>query len=90
MVPRNSKEIVEGQATKPYHRRAHHISQKTFSPPPTPTPFPDECDMEEFDTLNSSDETIAILGDRWWPQAAKQEGDKNSKKFLTQYMETTQ
>ena len=24
----------------------------------------DECDMEEFDTLNSSEKTIAILGDR--------------------------
>ena len=31
----------------------------------------DECDMEEFDTLDSSEKTIAILGDRWWPQAAK-------------------
>ena len=35
----------------------------------------DECDMEEFDTLDSSERTIAILRDRWWPQAAKQEGD---------------
>ena len=42
----------------------------------------DECDMEEFDTLDSSEKTIAILGDRWWPQAAKQEGDTISKKFL--------
>ena len=25
----------------------------------------DECDMEEFGTLDSSEETIAILGDRW-------------------------
>ena len=31
----------------------------------------DECVMEEFDTLDSSDTTIAILGDRWGPQAAK-------------------
>ena len=38
--------------------------------------------MEEFDTLDSSDKTIPILGDRWWPQAAKQKGDKVSKKFL--------
>ena len=35
----------------------------------------DECDMEEFDTLASCEKTIAILGDTWWPQAAKQEGD---------------
>ena len=27
----------------------------------------DECDMEEFDTLDSSEKTIVILGDRWWP-----------------------
>ena len=33
-----------------------------------------ECDMEKFDTLDSSDETIAVLGDRWWPQTAKQQG----------------
>ena len=24
---------------------------------------------------------MAILGDRWWPQTAKQEGDKISKQF---------
>ena len=42
----------------------------------------DECDMEEFYTLDSSEKTIAILGDRWWPQEAKQEGDKISKTFL--------
>ena len=42
----------------------------------------DECDMEEFDTPDSSENAIAILGDRWWPQAAKQEGDKISNKFL--------
>ena len=35
----------------------------------------DEYDMEEFDTLDSSEKTIVILGDRWWPQAAKQEKD---------------
>ena len=32
----------------------------------------DECDMEEFGTLDSSEKTVAIPGDRWWPQ----EGDK--------------
>ena len=42
----------------------------------------DECDMEKIGTLDSSEKTIAILGDRWWPQTAKQEGDEISKKFL--------
>ena len=28
----------------------------------------DECGMEKFCTLDSSEKTIAILGDRWWPQ----------------------
>ena len=37
-----------------------------------------ECDTEEFGTLDSSEKTIAILGDRWCPQAARQEGDKIS------------
>ena len=31
----------------------------------------DECGMEEFGTLDSSEETFAILEDRWWPHAAK-------------------
>ena len=31
----------------------------------------DECDMERFGTLDSSEKTIAILGDRWWPKTAK-------------------
>ena len=31
----------------------------------------DECDMAKFDTLISSEKTIAILGDRWWLPAAK-------------------
>ena len=42
----------------------------------------DECDMDKFSTLDNNEKTIAILGDRWWPQKAKQEGDKISKKFL--------
>ena len=42
----------------------------------------DDCDMEDFGTLDSSEKTIAIVGDRWWPQAAKQEGDHVSKEFL--------
>ena len=33
-------------------------------------------------TLNSNEKMAAILGDRWWPQNAKQEGDKISKTFL--------
>ena len=41
----------------------------------------DEHDMEEFGTLDGSEKTIAILGDRWW-QAAKQEGAKISKRCL--------
>ena len=35
--------------------------------------------MEEFDTPGSSEKTTAILGGRWWPKAAKQEGDEISK-----------
>ena len=42
----------------------------------------DVCDLEEFCTLVSSEKTIAILGDRWWPQTAKQGGDRISKHFL--------
>ena len=42
----------------------------------------DECGMEKIGTQDSSEKTIAILGDRWWPQTAKQQGDKVSKKFL--------
>ena len=42
----------------------------------------DECDMEEFDRQESSEETIAILGDRWWAQMVKQEGDRISNQFL--------
>ena len=43
----------------------------------------DECDMEKFGTLDDSEKTIAILGDRWWPQKAKTgRGHKISKKFL--------
>ena len=46
----------------------------------------DEYDMEKFGTgtlyIYCSEKTISILGDRWWPQKAKQQGDKISKKFL--------
>ena len=37
----------------------------------------DKCDVEKFGTPDSSEKTIAILGDRWWPQTTKQEGDKD-------------
>ena len=43
----------------------------------------DICDMEEFGKLESSEKnTTAILGDRWWPQTAKQDGTRISKQFL--------
>ena len=42
----------------------------------------DECGMNRFGTLDSSEKTIAIVGDRWWRQTEKQEGDNRSKKFL--------
>ena len=45
----------------------------------------DECVMEEFGRLESSDKTIAILGDRWWPQTLKQDRDKTSKSFYVLY-----
>ena len=35
--------------------------------------------------LESSDNTIAILGDRWWPQTAKQDGDRINKQFYAMY-----
>ena len=41
----------------------------------------DEGDTEKFGTLDSSGETIAILGDRWWPQTGKQEGGEICKGF---------
>ena len=37
--------------------------------------------MEESGAQNSSRKMIIILGDRWWPQKAKEEGDKTSKQF---------
>ena len=35
-----------------------------------------------FGRLESSEKTIAILGDGWWPQTAKQDGGRISKHFL--------
>ena len=43
----------------------------------------DECGVEKFGTLDSSAKTIAILRDRWWPQTAKQVGDKISTTYVT-------
>ena len=41
-----------------------------------------ECGMETFGTLDSSEKAVVVLGDRWWPQTAKQAGDKINKTFL--------
>ena len=41
----------------------------------------EERDMEEFGALDISEETTAILGDRWLPQVAQQEGGEISKTF---------
>ena len=45
------------------------------------------CDVEEFGRLESSEKTIAIRGDRWWPQTAEQDKDRISKQFSMQYIE---
>ena len=42
----------------------------------------DKNGMESFDALDSQEKTIAILGNRWWPQTAKQDGDKMCRRFL--------
>ena len=53
------------------------MDDKEYNPPP-------------FGTLGSSEKkTIAILGDRWCPQTAKQEGDKKSKTFLRNIWKNT-
>ena len=41
----------------------------------------DEYGMENPGTPGSSEKTIAILGDRWWPQKAKHKGGKLIKRF---------
>ena len=38
--------------------------------------------MEECGRLESNEKTIAILGDRWWPQTARQDGDRTGKEFV--------
>ena len=42
----------------------------------------DVCDMEEIRRLETSEKTIAILRDRWWPQTAKQDEDRIRKQFM--------
>ena len=42
----------------------------------------DECDLEGFGRLESSEKTIAIPGYRWLSQAAKQDGDRISKHLV--------
>ena len=46
-----------------------------------------ECDMEKFGMLDfdSSKKTVAILGDRWWLQTAKQEGVGEAKKVCNRW-----
>ena len=41
----------------------------------------DECDVEKVGTLDNGEKTIDVLSDRWWPQTARQEGDKINKTF---------
>ena len=41
-----------------------------------------EGGIKSFDALDNREKTIAILGDRWWLQTAKQDGDKIHKRFL--------
>ncbi|CAM9569450.1 unnamed protein product [Sphacelaria rigidula] len=47
----------------------------------------DEGDVKPFCALLivSSRETNTILRDKWWPQAAKQEGDEIFKRFCVMY-----
>ena len=45
----------------------------------------DKCNMEKLGTPDSSETTIAILGDRWWPQTTKQEGDKDKHNVSVTY-----
>ena len=41
-----------------------------------------EGGIKSFDALDNRKKTIAILGDRCWPQTAKQDGDNICKRFL--------
>ena len=42
----------------------------------------DDCGMERLGTLDSSEKTITILGDRWWPPTAKQNSKGQDKQKL--------
>ena len=41
----------------------------------------DVCDMEGFGRLEGSEKAIVILGNRSWPQTARQDGDRLSNSF---------
>ena len=41
--------------------------------------------MNKFGRLESSEKTIAIREDRWWPQTAKQDRERISKQFYVIY-----
>ena len=41
-----------------------------------------ECDMTKFIARDNREKTIVFLGDRWWPQKMKQEGDLVSETFM--------
>ncbi|CAN0096948.1 unnamed protein product [Sphacelaria rigidula] len=57
------------------------MTGKIMSFPPSP-PNVNEDIMKSFAALDSREKTIAILGDGWWPQKAKQDGDKICRRFL--------
>ena len=38
--------------------------------------------MESIDAVDSGEKTIAIIGDRWWPQTAEQGGDEICRRLL--------
>ena len=44
------------------------------------------CGLEEFGKEGSSEKTIAILGDRWWPKMVKYEVGKISQPFYVVYI----
>ena len=47
----------------------------------------DEFGIEKFGIIINSEKTTAILGDRWWSQTAKREGDNDKQKVSRQHME---
>ena len=42
----------------------------------------DKSGMKSFDALDSREKTVAKPGYLWWPQTAKQDGDKICRRFL--------